>query len=154
MPPSPKIIVLKSREIVYTVILIFLALLLILCMVLMFTGPKEKKASALSFTEETHTSRYIPGLYTSALSLGGNSVNVEVTVDENQITGIQLANLNAAVTASFPLVSPAFEHLVNQILETQSLEQISCSQESRYTSQLLFSAIEKALNLASGSSSN
>ncbi len=154
MPSSPKIIVLKSREIVYTVILVFLAVLLILCMVLMFTGPKtsssktQKKASVIEITEADSSVQYIPGIYTSAISLGGNSVNVEVTVDKSCITGIQLTNLSTAVTASFPLITPAFDHLREQILAAQSLQSITCSQENRYTSQLLFSAIEKALKHA------
>lgn len=161
MPSSPKIIVLKSREIVYTLILIFLAILLILCMVLMFTGPgnpsaspAQKESSTVSITEDNRSARYTPGIYTSAISLGGNSVNVEITVDKNNINNIQLTNLSTAVTASFPLIAPAFDHLTEQILEKQSMEQITCSQENRYTSQLLFSAIEKALNLASASSAD
>lgn len=155
MPSTPKIFVLKSREIIYTLILVFLAVLLILCMILMFTGPKnapasrsQTESSMIQITAEKGDSTFIPGVYTSAVSLGGNSVNVEVTVNKDQITGIHLANLSTAVTASFPLVSPAFEHLTRQILETQSLQNITCSPENRYTSQLLFSAIERAVNLA------
>ena len=36
MSSNPKIIVLKTREIIYTLLLLFLAILLIVCLVLMF----------------------------------------------------------------------------------------------------------------------
>lgn len=148
MPSSPKIIVLKSREIMYTLILVFLAVLLVFFMILMFTGSKDSSLSAIQITEDIHTSRFTPGIYTSAVSLGGNAVNIEVSVDKNRINHIHLTNLNTSITTSFPLITPAFEHLSEQILTTQSLEHITCSPENRYTSQLLFSAIEKALKLA------
>lgn len=40
MSSSPKIVVLKTREILYTLILLFLVILLIVCLFLMF-APKK-----------------------------------------------------------------------------------------------------------------
>jgi cbb3-type cytochrome oxidase subunit 3 len=37
MKSTPKIIVLKMREIIYTLLLLFLVILLILCLILMFS---------------------------------------------------------------------------------------------------------------------
>ena len=148
MSSSPKIIVLKFREIVYTLILIFLAVLLIICLVLMFRPVHRQEPDTIQITEEDTSERYTPGIYTSTVSLGGNSINIEVTTGKNRINNIQLSNLSTAVSVSYPLIAPAFDHLKEQILETQSLEQITCSQENRYTSQLLFLAIENALKLA------
>ena len=159
MSSSPKIIVLKMREIIYTVILFFLVVLLIICMILMFSHKQENNVLTENSSESTQLTQedqentssplqntvYMPGIYTSAVTLGTSAVDVEVTVDRNQIKGIRLVNLSESVTASYPLISPALEHIAAQILEKQNLDEITCSHENRYTSQLLLSAIADAL---------
>lgn len=159
MSSSPKIIVLKMREIIYTAVLFFLVALLIICMILMFSHKQENDASTENVSESIQLTQedqentssplknamYMPGVYTSAVTLGTSAVDVEVTVDSSQIKGIRLVNLSESVTVSYPLISPALEHIAAQILEKQSLEEITCPQENRYTSQLLLSAVSDAL---------
>ncbi len=164
MSSSPKIVVLKMREVIYTLLLLFLAALLIVCMILMFT---KKTGSADSSPEnmaaDTQTqdtgkqeaqdtssdeALYTAGIYTTSVALGDSAVDVEVTVDQNHINSIRLVNLSEATAAAYPLVSPALEHIASQILESQSLENITCAQENKYTSQILLSAISDALVLA------
>ena len=186
MSSSPKIIVLKMREIIYTIVLVFLVVLLILCLVLMFskkqndtnqpgqtttttetaqTGQtaastettRNSQSSTASETSQTPQSditeqTYTPGVYTSPVTLGESTVDVEVTVDSSHINSIRLVNLSESAAASYPLVSPSLEHIASQILEKQSLDEITCPQENRYTSQLLLSAISDALTRAKQSS--
>lgn len=157
MQRNPKIIVLNAREILYTLLLLFFLTLLILCLVLMFSGFPKKQAQSLSSkatqTEETAAQpsdpRYTPGVYTTPLVLGDTSVDVEVTVDQNHINAIRLVNLSETAAASFPLVSPSLDHIAAQILEQQNLNDITAPSGNRYTSQLLLSAIADALTLAS-----
>lgn len=173
MSSSPKIIVLKMREIIYTLVLLFLAVLLILCLILMFSKKQSgteqfdnsankihsSQTDSNSNTNETQTdtfstsqadmpSTYTPGIYTSSITLGESAVDVEVTVDNNHINAIRLVNLHDSVTVSYPLITPALEHISSQILEKQSLDKITASPENKYTSQLLLSAISDALSLA------
>lgn len=188
MNQKPKIFVFKLRELIYTLVLLFLAVLLIVCLVLMFTGrsketnvltqsqpeqsASERTAADLSehaaadssehtaadSSERTaadsseHTaavvSGYAPGIYTSAVTLGDSAADVEVTVDAERIKAIRLVNLSEAAAASYPLVTPSFDHITEQILASQSLEGITCPQENKYTSQLLLSAIAEALEKA------
>ena len=157
MSTSPKIVVLKTREILYTLILLFLAILLIVCLVLMFAPQKDASETATvpSESSDSEASRtaasaaaYIPGIYTAPVTLGNDTMNVEVTVDTNEIQSIRLVNLSEATAASYPLVSPSLEEISAQILEKQSLEGISCPAENRYTAQLLLLAISEALATA------
>lgn len=157
MRTSPRIIVLKTREILYTLILLFLAILLIVCLYLMFAPKKAADeamptAAADSETDLSATSAsaaaYLPGIYTAPVTIGDTSMNVEVTVDTNRIQSIRLVSLSEAAAASYPLVSPSLEELTTQILEKQSLDAITCPAENRYTSQLLLSAIASALETA------
>ena len=145
MSSSPKIVVLKTREILYTLILLFLVILLIVCLFLMFT---PKKADSGQPQSVTSVATYIPGIYTAPVTLGKDTMNMEVTVDASKIRAIRLVNLSEAITASYPLVSPSLEEIAAQILETQSLDGISCPAENRYTAQLLLSAISEALATA------
>ena len=145
MSSSPKIVVLKTREILYTLILLFLVILLIVCLFLMFA---PKKADSGQPQSVTSVATYIPGIYTAPVTLGKDTMNMEVTVDASKIRAIRLVNLSEAITASYPLVSPSLEEITDQILETQSLDGISCPAENRYTAQLLLSAISEALAIA------
>ena len=145
MSSSPKIVVLKTREILYTLILLFLLILLIVCLFLMFA---PKKADSRQPQSVTSVATYIPGIYTAPVTLGKDTMNMEVTVDASKIRAIRLVNLSEAITASYPLVSPSLEEIAAQILETQSLDGISCPAENRYTAQLLLSAISEALAIA------
>lgn len=157
MSTSPKIVVLKTREILYTLILLFLAILLIVCLVLMFAPKKDASETATIPSEhaDSESSRaasssavYIPGIYTAPVTLRDDTMNVEVTVDTTEIKSIRLVNLSETTAASYPLVSPSLEEISAQILEKQSLEGISCPAENRYTAQLLLSAISEALTTA------
>ena len=145
MSSSPKIVVLKTREILYTLILLFLVILLIVCLFLMFA---PKKADSGQPQSVTSVATYIPGIYTAPVTLGKDTMNMEVTVDASEIRAIRLVNLSEAITASYPLVSPSLEEIAAQILETQSLDGISCPADNRYTAQLLLSAISEALAMA------
>lgn len=141
MSSSPKIIVLKMREIIYTVVLLFLIILLILCMILMFL-PKQTESN---LSETTSEAAYSPGIYTEPITLGDSTIDVEVTVDSDHINGIRLVNLSETAAASYPLLSPSLEHIASQILEKQGLDEITSPNENRYTAQILLSAISNAL---------
>lgn len=155
MNSSPRIVVFKMREILYTFLLLFLVLLLVICLVLMFTKNNSRQTSftgqnteQTSENTEKSTSVYTPGVYTTPVTLGDSSIDVEVTVDSDRIHSIRLVNLSESMAASFPLISPSLEHIAAQILEKQSLDGITCPQENRYTAQLLLSAVADALKLA------
>lgn len=212
MNTSPKIVVFKTREIIYTLLLLFLAVLLVLCLVLMFTkkdktqtpqgmsteggttegstaestaqdstlqsntsqsstsqsSTSQSSTSQSSATEQTTAEEtagesketgtqtqplstangYTPGVYTTPITLGDSTVDVEVTVDSDHINSIRLVNLSEVTAAAYPLVSPSLDHIASQILEKQKLDGITCPQENRYTSQLLLSAVSEALAAA------
>ena len=138
MKKKPRIMVLKLREIIYTLIFLALGIFLIVLLIHMFSGKAGAEASA--------DSKYVPGVYTSAL--GSRHVDVEVAVDEDRIQGIRLVDLDESVTAMYPLVEPAIASLEEQILASQSVEQVALEEDSRYTGTLLLNAISNALSLA------
>ena len=129
------------KELVYTAIFLVLGVILVILLVTMF-GTDKKEAPA------TGPAAYIAGVYTSSIDFQNRSVDVQVIVDENRIKDISLVHLEDTVSVMYPLMEPALEALSEQICETQSLENLTYSEESQYTSLILMSAIRTALDKA------
>lgn len=144
MSAKTKIVVLKMKELIFTGILALLILVLII-LFLAFVFPKETPKEE----ENVPTSKYVPGVYTSSVMLGDTAADVQVIVDENNINSVALINLSETIETMYPLVKPAMEDLSSQILDTQSLENITYSQNSQYTSIVLMNAIQDAIEKAS-----
>ncbi len=141
MSSKTKIVVLHMKEVIYTGIFLVLAVVLAVVLFLMFgKGNKADPASADAI--------YHAGVYTTPITLNDNTFDVEVTVDEDHINSISLVNLSETTTAMYPLMEPALEALSSQICASQSTENITYSEENKYTSMLLLDAINQALDKA------
>ena len=139
MSSKTKIVVLRMKEIIYTAIFIGLGILLITLFLVMFRPKKD------AVTTSGDAVLYVPGVYTSAITLSSQEVNVQVTVDSDKITSVSLIPLSEAVTTMYPLMQPAMDSISEQILKNQSTENISYSQDTRYTSGVLLKAVDQAL---------
>ena len=147
MSSKTKIVVLHVKELIYTGILAVLGILFIVLLIIMFL-PKEEKPETMPTMTQTTSNTYVPGVYTTSLILTDNVVEIEVTVDEKNINSIRLVNLDEAVTTMYPLIQPSFEDLANQIIQNQSLDGITYSDDSKYTSMILLNAITASLEKA------
>ena len=119
--------------------LMMLAILLLILCFIMFRPEKKAVPSA---------STYIPGKYGASLTLGNEHVNVEVTVDADQILDVSLVHLNEAVSTMYPLMQPSMNELAPQILNTQSTKDLTFPESSRYTCMTLLKAVDNALEKA------
>ena len=139
MNKKAKIVVLHMKELIYTGLFFILGILFVVIIVLMFSGKNSDTAS---------NALYTPGQYTTTLTFNGSIADVKVTVDETSITSITLDNLEESVSVMYPLIEPALEELSAQIIETQSLDNISYAEDRQYTSMLLLDAIASSLEQA------
>lgn len=139
MNKKAKIVVLHMKELIYTGLFLILGILFVVIIILMFSGKDSESAEGTLYT---------PGQYTTTLTFNGSVVDVKVTVDENSITSINLDNLEESVSVMYPLMEPALEELSAQIIETQSLDNISYAEDRQYTSMLLLDAIASSLEQA------
>ena len=144
MSSKTKIVVLHLKELIYTGIFVVLGILFLLLLVIMFL-PKKAATPDVSSPDD---GIYTPGKYTTSLILGNSSVDVEVVVDNNNINSIRLVNLDEAVTTMYPLMEPALNDLASQICTSQSMEDLSYSDDNKYTVQVLLEAIASALSKA------
>lgn len=142
MSAKTKILVFHMKELIYTAVFVVLGIILLLLMIFMLTSDRDTK------TAEEIPTKYTAGIYTASMTLGGNPVEIAVTVDEDYISSIRFRQLSETVSAMYPLMEPALKSLGAQICESQSMENISYSEESQYTSMMLMQAIRTALDKA------
>lgn len=140
MGTQTKIVVIKAKEIIYTGIFLVLGILLIVLLISMFGKEKNEKVET--------TSKYNPGVYSSTITLGENTLNVSVSVDEDTISGVTIENLDETVTTMYPLLEPALNEINEQISVVESLDDITYSKDNQYTYIILNQAIKNALEQA------
>lgn len=144
MHSKTKIIVLHMKELVYTGIFLFLGILFLVLIVLMFFSDNKTDSSG----ESAYAAAYTPGVYTTTLLLGQSSATLEIVLDENNINSIRLIQLDEAVTTMYPLIEPSLSSITEQIYESQSLDNITFSDDNRYTSSVLLEAIRTTIEKA------
>ncbi len=150
MSAKTKIVVLHMKELIYTGIFAALGILFIVLLIMMFMPDKKSGKTPAQTDPVTETATlYIPGIYTTELVLGNQSIDVEVVVDKTSISSIRMVNLNDAVTTMYPLLQPTFDSICQQVYQQQSLDQISYTAENKYTSLVLLEAIQHSLDKAS-----
>ena len=144
MSGKTKIVVLKMKELICAGIFLALGILAIILFIIMSKGENDAAPS-----EPTDTSAiYMPGTYTTAMTLNGSNVELSVTVDETAILSIDLQNMDETVSVMYPLMEPALEELSLQIIENQSIDNLEYSSDNLYTSTVLLNAITASLNQA------
>ncbi len=141
MSSKTKIVVLRMKEIIYTLIFIVLAVFLIILFVSMF----NKKDSTTPTGAEVSDVSYTAGIYTASMTLNNQNIDLEVTVDENYIKDIRFVNLDESVATMYPLMETALDNLTSQIITNQTTEGLEIPADSQYTSQALVGVINSAL---------
>lgn len=112
-----------------------------------FRKKEFAKKPAASSTGSAESARYIPGIYTSTISLGDQTFDIQVDV-EHRITAISMNNLSETTAAMYPLMEPALDSIASQIYVNQTTEGLIYGEDNRYTSELLVMAIDQALDQA------
>ena len=139
MSDNPKIMVFQLKELIYTLIFIVLGILLIFLLVYMFLHNDDEEAADTSYT---------PGTYSSAMTIGSIPVEVSVKVDSYRIIDIELMPVEDTVETMYPLLQSSLNNIKDQIISSQSLENIYLTSDSIYTYNVLMDAISTALSKA------
>lgn len=158
MSSNTKILVLKARELIYTLIFAALGIALILLLIYMFSDKKDnaKPTEGNTSTEQSTeaeaasavitTVSYIPGNYSSSINLGGTILILNATVDEQGILQASIPDVDETITAMYPLLMPSLSSINSQLANGCSLDNITYSSDSKYTSVFIIDAIKTALD--------
>jgi uncharacterized protein with FMN-binding domain len=148
MNSKTKIIVLRRRELLIGAIAAVIAILLLIFMISSLAGgSKDAAASSVNGAKSVSagvSACYTPGVYRAGVSLNGNAVDIEVTVDKNRIQNIALVNLSEPTL--YPSLESTFSELCASVIESGSTKNITYPAENKYTATMLLNAIQTALD--------
>lgn len=152
---NKKIVVLKLRELIYTGIFLFFGIVLILLLIAMFSGghrndpdSSEENTQSAPVTDNATAATFRPGLYTTDLTLAGNTVSLQLLVDADQVVSIDLESADY-ITTMYPLIEPSLDIIENNLTEGIPLSDITFSMDTQYTGHLLIQALEILFDKAS-----
>ena len=141
-----RIIVLKMKKLLRIAIPIALVLILLLFCFFLFPGKDTQESQPETVAPTVAT--YCPGVYTSVISLNDSFLNLEVVVDADHINSVRLVNLDEATAAMYPLMEPTVEEISNRLASGLTLDEITLSENSKYTQTLLLNSIRATLEKA------
>lgn len=108
MSSSTKIVVLKLKELVIACVLAVLAVILLVLFIIHITSGTRK------MPDEASLGTFSPGVYTTSVTLSGNTMELAVTVDSDTVKSIRLVNTAETVETMYPLISSSLEALEKQ----------------------------------------
>lgn len=144
MSAKTKIVVLHMKKIVFAGIAAGIGIMLFILLLLFWGGSRKDHAG-----NEAVDTMYVPGVYTSSVTIDGNPFDIQVSVDATHINDISLVHLDESVETMYPLVRPTLDELAGQIIASQSVDNLTYSQNNQYTCQMLTDAVADALEKAS-----
>ena len=74
--------------------------------------------------DEASLGTFSPGVYTTSVTLSGNTMELAVTVDSDTVKSIRLVNTAETVETMYPLISSSLEALEKQVREKGSTDGI------------------------------
>ena len=80
MSAKTRIWVFHMKELIYTGVFVSLGIIFLMLMIFMFASDQKQETAAELLP------KYTAGIYTASLTLGGNPVEIAVTVDEDYIS--------------------------------------------------------------------
>lgn len=143
MGSKTRIVILRMKEIIYTVVFIILAVCMIFFLIFMFSHNKGADTS-----DQSSAATYVPGVYTTSIMLGDEQVDLQVTVDENHINGVTIQPLEESITTMYPLLGSCLENISSQLADGIPLSEVTTDESSQYTASVLLEAIDQALEKA------
>lgn len=152
MSGSTRIMVIPLKKLIVMVCVI--AALIILAAIFIFGGSSSDaaKSTGVNISTSTDTVKkntscptYSPGVYTSSILLNGTPIDIQVTVDSDNINNIEMVNLSESVQTMYPMLNSSFDEIKTAVINNGSTDNITYNAGSKYTATMLLSAIDSAL---------
>lgn len=139
---NTKIVVIKLKQVIYGVIFAVLGIVLILLLVTLLKSGKDESSNT------PDVAKYVPGKYSSVISLNDTNLNIEIVVDKDHINSVQIVNIDDSITTMFPLIEPTINSIAEQLYNDVDIASIEIKEDSKFTQTLLLDAIEQTLEKA------
>ncbi len=143
---NTKIIVVKRKQVILAAIIALAVIILTVVIVSAAGSDTEETENTVMLPEDDAV--YRAGVYNRMIRLGDHTVNLELVLDESHINGVNLVNIDEAVTTMYPLLYPCLATISEQLSGGLTPEEIVLADESRYTGRLLLDTIGEMLDSA------
>jgi len=140
-----RIVVLQLRKVIYTAIFVGIGIIALIFLIVMLSsdkGGKEKESASVA-DEGGH--QYEAGVYTKEIQIGDATVNLQLSLDEDNVKSVELVNLDESVETMYPLMQPTVEKISKQLAAGRSMEEIVISKESQYTEKIIVESVSKMM---------
>ena len=149
MSGSTRILVIPLKKLILALCVIIAFIIIAAIYILSDKEPESHPTNAAGQNNSINTSvTYSPGVYTSSLMLNGNPVDIQVTVDSDNINSIELVNMSESVQTMYPMLAPSFDEIKNAVIQRGTTADITYDTSNKYTASLLLGAIQNALDKA------
>ena len=157
MSGKTKILVLHMKEVIYTGIFIFLGIIFLILLAIMFlpnrtsvdSSPANTESSAEANENQSSISgEYTPGIYSATLEVSGNTLEMQVIIEQTGITDVSFTHLDEAIETMYPLFTPVLDSISEQLKSGVALEDVVYEDSQKYTANVLLSAIKQVLEKA------
>lgn len=157
MSGKTKIFVLHMKEVIYTGIFIFLGLIFLILLGIMFLPKHDNGASseskpthsaAESTDADTELGHYTPGIYSAVLEVSGNSMELQVIIEQDGITDLSFIHMDETIETMYPLFPPVLENIAEQLKSGVTLKHVAYEDSQKYTAAILLEALEAILEKA------
>ena len=139
-----RIVVLQSKKIIYSLIFFGIAILALVLVVMLFIPKQSGDGNSASLTYGTEQ-KYEAGVYTKEIKIGDTTVNLQLSLDEDNVKSLELVNLDESVETMYPLMQPTVEKISEQLVAGRSMDEIVVSEESQYTEKIIVESVSEMM---------
>lgn len=159
MNSKTKIVVIHMKALIIGVIAALAIIIALIFFIVSAANSSEKEGKPAKTTNSSNVisdnntgtyneNIYTPGVYTASISLNGTPVDIQVTVDKNNINSIEMIHVSDELETMYPLLSTNFQDIADAVKASGTTKNITYSSENKYTSIMFLNAITAALEKA------
>lgn len=140
-----RIVVLQLKKLIYTAIFVGFAIVAIIFFIVMLSSDKSGSGGESTSVSSQDEQEYEAGVYTKEIQIGDASINIQLSLDENNVKSVELVNLDESVETMYPLMQPTVEKISEQLAAGKSMDEIVVFEESQYTEKIIVESVSKMM---------
>ena len=142
-----RIFVLRIKDIIKFAIFVVIGIIILGALAFFFLPRDEGNTQRIAPVPATGAALYIPGTYSSTIVLNDRPLEVFVTVTENEIVAVEMAEMYESQRLLFPLFEPLMARVSDDVLFYQRAD-IEIRNDFPVTTGILQQAVMVALDQA------
>ncbi len=126
-----RFVVVKMRELLKTALFAVLGVIILVGLITFFLRMGDGKSAGL----------YRDGTYEAELPLGQGTASVSVEIRDGRIADVTVTDDAETVSVMYPMVEDAAEEVAQQVVQNQSVENITVADTHTYSAQAVLDAV-------------